>query len=50
MMAVTALSLPSMVMLRKVIKMRLLIIFVGLVTLGIIIIGYIFNVFGYLFL
>jgi uncharacterized protein len=50
MMAVTALSLPSMVMLKKVIKMRLLIIFVGLVTLGIIIIGYLFNVFGYLFL
>ncbi len=48
MMAVTALSLPSMVMLKKVIKMRLLIIFVGLVTLGIVIIGYLFNVFGYI--
>jgi uncharacterized membrane protein YraQ (UPF0718 family) len=50
MMAVTALSLPSMVMLKKVIKMKLLIIFIGLVTLGIIIIGYLFNAFGYLFL
>jgi uncharacterized protein len=50
MMAVTALSLPSMVMLKKVIKMRLLILFIGLVTLGIIIIGYLFNAFGYLLL
>jgi len=50
MMAVTALSLPSMVMLKKVIKLRLLIIFIGLVTLGIIIIGYLFNAFGYLLL
>jgi hypothetical protein len=50
MMAVTALSLPSMVMLKKVIKTKLLVIFFGLVTLGIIIIGYLFNVFGYLLL
>jgi uncharacterized protein len=47
MMAVTALSLPSLVMLKKVIKMKLLVIFVGLVTLGIIIIGYLFNSFGH---
>jgi uncharacterized protein len=46
MMAVTALSLPSMVLLKRVIKMRLLVIFVGLVVLGIIIIGYLFNAFG----
>jgi len=48
MMGVTALSLPSMIMLKKVVKMKLLGIFVGIVTIGIIIIGYIFNVFGYL--
>lgn len=48
MMGVTALSLPSMIMLKKVVKMKLLTIFVGVVTLGIIIIGYFFNAFGYL--
>lgn len=48
MMAVTALSLPSMVMLKKVVKIKLLAIFVGLVTIGIMIIGYAFNAFGYL--
>ena len=48
MMGVTALSLPSIIMLNKVVKKKLLAIFVGIVTLGIIIIGYIFNVFGYL--
>jgi uncharacterized protein len=50
MMAVTALSLPSMVMLKKVIKMRLLLIFFGLVTIGIVIIGYLFNALGPLFI
>lgn len=48
MMAVTALSLPSMVMLKKVVKTKLLVIFAGIVTVGIIIIGYIFNAFGYI--
>ncbi|MEM1483305.1 permease [Oscillospiraceae bacterium PP1C4] len=48
MMAVTALSLPSMVMLKKVVKPRLLALFVGIVTVGIMIIGYSFNAFGYL--
>jgi uncharacterized membrane protein YraQ (UPF0718 family) len=48
MMAVTALSLPSMIMLKKVVKTKLLIIFAGTVTLGIIIIGYAFNAFGHL--
>lgn len=48
MMGVTALSLPSMIMLKKVVKLKLLAIFVGIVTLGIITIGYAFNVFGYL--
>lgn len=48
MMAVTALSLPSIIMLKKVIKVKLLLVFVGIVTIGIIIIGYMFNAFGYL--
>lgn len=48
MMAVTALSLPSMIMLKKVVKTKLLAIFFGVVTIGILIIGYLFNAFGYL--
>jgi len=50
MMGVTALSLPSIIMLKKAIKPRLLILFVGIVTVGIIIIGYLFNVFQFLFI
>jgi len=50
MMAVTALSLPSMIMLKKVVKTKLLGIFIGIVTVGIIIIGYVFNAFGFLLL
>ncbi len=46
MMAVTALSLPSIIMLKKVVKSKLLITFVGIVTIGILIIGYAFNAFG----
>lgn len=46
MMGVTALSLPSMIMLKKVVKIELLAFFVGIVTLGIIIIGYLFNAFA----
>ncbi len=46
MMGVTALSFPSMFMLRKVVKPKLLGIFIGIVTIGIIIIGYVFNIFG----
>ena len=46
MMAVTALSLPSIIMLKKVVKSKLLVTFVGIVTAGIIIIGYAFNAFG----
>ncbi|HBG32874.1 MAG TPA: hypothetical protein DDW82_03985 [Acholeplasmataceae bacterium] len=49
MMAVTALSLPSIIMLKKVVKMKLLAMFVGIVTVGIIIMGYLFNAFGHLF-
>lgn len=48
MMAVTALSLPSMILLKKVVKTKLLVIFAGLVTTGILIIGYLFNAFSYL--
>jgi uncharacterized membrane protein YraQ (UPF0718 family) len=43
MMAVTALSFPEMVILRKVLKPRLLATFVGIVAAGIIAIGYLFN-------
>lgn len=43
MMSVTALSLPSIIMLRKVVKTKLLIIFISVVAIGIIIIGYTFN-------
>ena len=46
MMAVTALSLPSLIMLKKVVKQKLLGIFFAIVVVGILIIGYVFNVFG----
>jgi uncharacterized membrane protein YraQ (UPF0718 family) len=50
MMAVTALSLPSLIMLSKVVKPKLLIIFTLIVGIGIIIIGYSFNFLGYMFI
>jgi len=43
MMAVTALSLPAMIMLKRVVKMPLLILFVSIVAIGIVIIGVLFN-------
>lgn len=43
MMSVTALSIPSLILLKKVVKMPLLLMFTGIVTVGIIIIGYILN-------
>ena len=43
MMGVTTLSLPSMIMLRKAVKPKLLTIFVAICTVGIIIVGYFFN-------
>jgi uncharacterized protein len=43
MMSVTALSLPEMILLRRVLKPRLLMVFVGIVGLGIVGIGYCFN-------
>jgi uncharacterized membrane protein YraQ (UPF0718 family) len=48
MMAVTALSLPSIILLRRAVKPKLLALFVGIVTVGIILIGYLFNAFQYL--
>ena len=50
MMSVTALSLPSIIMLSKVVKPKLLAVFVGIVTVGIIITGYLFNSFGIYFM
>lgn len=50
MMAVTALSLPSMIMLKKVVKTKLLVTFAIIVTIGILIIGYTFNSLGYILL
>lgn len=50
MMAVTALSLPSMIMLSKVVKPKLLGFFITIVSVGIIIIGYLFNVFSFVFI
>ncbi len=43
MMSVTALSAPEMVILRKVLSLRLIAIFIGVVTAGIIAVGYLFN-------
>lgn len=47
MMGVTTLSLPSMIMLRKAVKMKLLGIFVAICTIGIIVVGYFFNAIQY---
>ena len=43
MMAVTALSLPEMIILRKVLKLQLIGVFVGIMTVAIIAVGYLFN-------
>lgn len=48
MMGVTTLSLPSMIMLKKAIKPKLLGIFIAICTVGIIIVGYFFNAIQYL--
>lgn len=50
MMSVTVLSLPSLIMLKKVVKAPLLLLFVGIVVCGIFIIGLLFNAFAYLFI
>ncbi|WP_206458043.1 permease [Anaerovorax sp. IOR16] len=49
MMGVTALSLPSMIMLRKAVKPKLLFVFFSIVSIGIVVIGYLFNAFSFLF-
>lgn len=48
MMAVTTLSLPSLIMLRKAVKPKLLALFIRICTIGIIIVGYLFNAFQFL--
>lgn len=48
MMAVTTLSLPSIIMLRKAVNPKLLALFVGVCTAGIILVGYLFNVFQFI--
>lgn len=48
MMSVTALSLPSIIMLKKVVKPKLLSMFIGVVLVGILIMGYVFNAIEYL--
>lgn len=50
MMAVTTLSLPSLIMLRKAVKPKLLALFIGICTVGIIVVGYLFNAFHFLFI
>ena len=50
MMAVTTLSLPSIIMLRKVMKTPLLLIFTGTCVAGITIVGYLFNIFQQFFM
>ena len=50
MMAVTTLSLPSLIMLRKAVKPKLLGVFVVICTVGIITVGYLFNIFQNLFI
>jgi uncharacterized membrane protein YraQ (UPF0718 family) len=42
-MAVTAISLPELIILKKVMKTRLLAVFVAIVTAGILFVGYLFN-------
>lgn len=48
MMAVATLSLPSMIMLRKAIKPKLLALFIGVCTVGIVVVGYLFNAFQFI--
>ncbi|MGI6017630.1 MAG: permease [Marvinbryantia sp.] len=48
MMGVTTLSLPSMIMLRKAVKPKMLAIFIGICFGGIIVVGYVFNAIQYL--
>ena len=49
MMGVTTLSLPSMIMLRKAVKPKLLALFIAICAFGIILVGYLFNALQFLF-
>lgn len=49
MMAVTTLSLPSLIMLRKAVKPKLLALFICICTIGIMVVGYLFNAFHFFF-
>jgi len=44
MMATIALSLPEMIMLRKILKLPLILSFIGIVGVGIMIVGFLFNI------
>ena len=46
MMAVTTLSLPSLIMLKKAVKPKLLFLFIGICIFGIMVVGYLFNIFS----
>lgn len=50
MMAVTTLSLPSLIMLRKAVKPKLLALFIGVCVAGIVAVGYLFNIFQFAFI
>ena len=50
MMAVTTLSLPSLILLRKVVKPKLLGLFVGICVVGIVLVGYLFNLLQFVLL
>lgn len=50
MMGVTTLSLPSIIMLKKAIKPQLLALFIGICIIGIILVGYLFNIFSFILL
>ena len=50
MMAVTTLSLPSLIMLKKAVKPKLLFLFIAICVFGIIAVGYLFNAFSYVFI
>lgn len=50
MMAVTTLSLPSLIMLRKAVKPKLLGLFIAVCVVGIVVVGYLFNTFQFIFI
>ena len=50
MMSVTTLSLPSIIMLKKAVKTKLLVLFISICVVGIIIVGYLFNFLQFLFI